>query len=356
MHPVSNLIVELIEKHDKERFEIYAFSLVDWPDDEIKIRLKKAFTKFINVANETSENIVKLSRKMEIDISIDLAGYTGVKVTTDIFAMRTAPVQISYLGLASTSGANYFDYIIADSTLIPDDYQKHYSEKVLYLDVVYPNDSKKIQVKNSFNREYFNLPNSCFIFCCVNNNYKFNPIIFSSWMKILSNVDNSILFLKADNELARDNLRKEAIARNIDSNRLIFSEKLNYSEYLERLSLMDLFLDTYPFNGHSTSCDAIWAGLPILTLMGETYGSRVSASLLSSVKLDSLITHSIDDYVKLAVNLATNPQKLLKFREKIMNKSSLDLFNTNKFTKNLEAGYQKVYDRYYSDLIPDHIK
>jgi len=354
-HPVSNLIVELIEKHDKERFEIYAFSFVEWPNDEIKIRLKKAFKKFINVGNESTKDIVKLSRKMEIDIAIDLAGYTG-KGRSEIFAMRTAPIQINYLGFASTSGANYFDYIIADSTVIPDNYQKHYNEKILYLDVIYPNDSKKIKVKNSFNREYFNLPGSCFIFACVNNNYKYNPIIFSSWMKILSNVSNSVLFLSANNELTKDNLRKEAVTRNIDPNRLIFSEKLNYSEYLERLNLMDLFLDTYPFNGHSTSCDALWAGLPILTLIGKTYGSRVTASLLKSVKLDSLVTHTTNDYENLAIDLANNPKKLLKLREKIINKSSLDLFNTNKFTKNLEDGYQKVYDRYYNNLLPDHIR
>lgn len=359
VHPVSNLIVELIEKHDKDRFEIYAFSFVDWPDDEIKIRLKKAFTNFIDVSNESTKNVVELSRKLEIDISIDLAGYTG-RGNSEVFSMRTAPIQINYLGFASTSGADYFDYIIADSIVIPDNYQKHYNEKILYLDVIYPNDSKKIQVKQSFNRQYFNLPDSSFIFCCVNNNYKFNPIIFNSWMKILNNVDDSVLFLRADNELARDNIRNEAIARNIDPNRLIFSEKfhqkLNYSEYLERLNLMNLFLDTYPFNGHSTSCDALWAGLPILTLIGKTYGSRVSASLLSSVKLDSLVTHSIDDYENLAIELGNNPHKLLDIRKKIIKKTSLDLFNTDKFTKNLENGYQKIYDRHYKDLLPDHIR
>jgi len=354
-HPVSNLIVELIEKHDKSLFEIYGFSLVNRPDDEMTIRLKKAFTKFINVGHESAKNIVQLSRDMEIDISIDLAVYTGQN-KSEIFSMRTAPIQINYLGFASTSGANYYDYIVSDSIVIPDDYQKYYNEKILYLDVIYPNDTKRAQVKKIFDRNYFNLPNDCFIFCSINNNYKYNPYMFDSWMKILNKVEDSVLFLRADNALVKENLRKEALARGINPNRLLFSEKLNYSEYLERLSLMDLFLDTYPFNGHSTSCDALWAGLPIITLIGDTYGSRVCASLLCSVKLDSLITYSINDYENLAIKLANEPQELKKLKEILINPLSLDLFNIIKFTKDIEDGYQKIYTRHQADLAPAHIK
>ena len=355
-HPVSNLIVELIEKHDKSKFEIYGFSLVDWPDNEVNIRLKKSFTKFLNVENMLTKDIVKLARKMEIDITIDLAGYSGVKVTTDIFAMRTAPIQINFLGFPGTSGADYFDYIIADPVTIPKNYQKHYSEKIFYLDICFPIDTKKVSVKNTFNRQYFNLPINCFIFCCINNNYKFNPFIFNSWMKILSKVDDSILFLRADNDLAKDNLRKEAITKNIDPNRLIFAKKLDYPMYIEMLNLMDLSLDTYPFNGMSSSCDVLWSGLPILTLMGDAYSSRGCSSLLSSVKLNSLITHSIDEYEKLAIELATNPKKLKELRGKIINKSSLDIYNINKFTKKIEDGYKKIYDRCQLNLPPTHIK
>ena len=354
-HPVSNLIVELIEKHDKSKFEIYGFSLVDWPDNEVNIRLKKSFTKFLNVEDMLTKDIVRLAREMEIDITIDLAGYSGVKVTTDIFAMRTAPIQINFLGFPGTSGADYFDYIIADPVTIPKNYQKHYSEKIFYLDICFPIDTKKVSVKNTFNRQYFNLPINCFIFCCINNNHKFNPFIFNSWMKILSKVDDSILFLRADNDLAKDNLRKEAITKNIDPNRLIFAKKLDYPMYIEMLNLMDLSLDTYPFNGMSSSCDVLWSGLPILTLMGDAYSSRGCSSLLSSVKLNSLITHSINDYEKLAIDFAKNPKKLKKLRGKIINKSSLDLFNINKFTKNIEDGYQKIYARCQANLPPAHI-
>ena len=354
-HPVSNLIVELIEKHDQSKFEIYGFSLVDWPDDEVNIRLKKAFTKFINVENKQTKDIVSLSRKMEIDITIDLALYTGA-TRCDIFAMRTAPIQINNLFPAGTSGADYYDYIVADPILIPKDYQEYYSEKVLYLDVCFPIDTIKPSVKNALNRQDFNLPSDCFIFCCTNSHHKYNPSIFNSWMKILGKVDGSFLFLSADSELVKDNLRKEALARNINSDRLIFAEKrLSFTMFIERLSLMDLFLDTYPFNGMSSSCDTLWSGLPLLTLMGDTIASRAGASLLSSVDLNSLITHSINDYEELAIDLGNNPNKLKKLRQKLLNKSKLDLFNIMKYTKNIENIYQKIYAKSQINLPPTHI-
>ena len=353
-HPVSDLMVECIENHDQSKFEIYGFSLVDWPDDPVNKRLKKAFTKFINVEGKTTENIVRLAREMEIDITIDLAIYTG-KNRPEIFAMRTAPIQINYLGFPGTSGADYFEYIIADKIIIPEDYQQYYSEKIFYLDLIFPIDTKKISVKNTFDRQYFDLPINRFIFCCICKNYKFNPIIFNSWMKILSKVNGSMLYLRADSNFAKANLKKEAVAQNVDPDRLIFGERLDYPLYIEILNLMDLSLDTFPFNGVSSSCDSLWSGLPVLTLMGESFTSRASSSLLSSVELNSLITHSIDDYEKLAIDLGNNPNKLKKLREKIVNKSLLDLYNMNKYTKQIEDGYQKIYNRCQSNLPPTHI-
>jgi protein O-GlcNAc transferase len=287
---------------------------------------------------------------MEIDITIDLALYTGAP-RCDIFAMRTAPIQINYLGFPGTSGADYYDYIIADPVLIPKDYQKYYSEKVLYLDVFFPIDTMKSKVKNTFNRQDFNLPVDRFIFCCTNSHYKYNPSIFNSWMKILDKVDGSILFLSADSELTKNNLRKEALAKNIEPDRLIFAEKrLSYPMFIERLNLMDLFLDTYPFNGMSSSCDTLWSGLPILTLMGDTIASRGGASLLNSVGLNSLITHSINDYEELAIDLGNNPTKLKKLRQKLLDKSKLDLFNIKKYAANIEDGYQKIYAESQANL------
>ncbi|MDC0182590.1 tetratricopeptide repeat protein [Nitrosomonadales bacterium] len=354
VHPVSNLLVEIIESHDKSRFDIYGFSLIDWPDDKIKNRLKNAFTKFINLENLNSKDIVKLSRDMEIDIVIDLAVHTGQN-KSDIFFMRAAPIQINYLGFPGTSGADCYDYIIADSVLIPKQAHKFYTEKVLYLDLAYPTDSKKTSIKNTFTRKDFNLPTNCFIFCCINNNYKFTPLIFDTWMRVLKKVNQSVLFLNANDEVTQNNLKKEALNRNINPTRLIFGEKLNYSHFLERLNLMDLFLDTYPFNGHSTACDVLWAGLPIVTLSGEHYASRGGASLLNAVKLNSLITHNIKDYENLAVTLANNPEKLKKMKKSLVDKKTLDLFNTKKFTQDIENGYQEIYERYQDDLPPKTI-
>jgi len=354
IHPVSNLIVELIENHDKLKFEIYGFSLVDRPDDPVNKRLKKVFTKYINVENKPTKDIVELAREMEIDITVDLAVYTG-KNRPEIFAMRTAPIQINYLGFPGTSGANYYDYIVADPVTIPKDYQQYYSEKILYLDVCFPIDTKKVTVKNTFDRQYFNLPVNCFIFCCINNHNKFNPLIFNSWMKILNKVDGSILYLRTHNDVAKDNLRKEAIANNINPDRLIFAKKLDYPMYIESLSLMDLSLDTYPFNGMSSSCDVLWSGLPILSLIGDSYSSRGCASVLNSLKLNSLITHSIDEYENLAIDLGNNPNKLKLLRKKISDKTILNLYNTKKYTKSIEDGYLKIYNRCQENLPPDHI-
>ena len=354
IHPVSNLIVELIENHDKSKFEIYGFSLVEWPDDPVNKRLKKAFTKYINVENKPTKDIVRLAREMEIDITIDLAVYTG-KNRPEIFAIRTAPIQINYLGFPGTSGADYYDYIVADLVTVPKDYQQYYSEKILYLNVCFPIDTKKVIVKNTFDRQYFNLPVNCFIFCCINNHNKFNPLVFNSWMKILNKVDGSMLYLRTHTDLAKDNLRKEAIANNINPDRLIFAKKLDYPMYIECLNLMDLSLDTFPFNGMSSSCDVVWSGLPIITLMGDSYSSRGCSSVLNSLKLNSLVTHSINDYVKLAINLGNNPNKLKLLRKKISNQTILDLYNTKKYTKGIEDGYQKIYNRCQENLPPDHI-
>ena len=344
-HPVSNLLVELIEKHDKSKFEIYGFSLVDWPTEDINIRLKKAFTKFINLENKQSKDIVKLAKDLEIDIAIDLALYTG-STRCDIFAMRTAPIQINYLGAPGTSGTDYYDYIIADHVLIPKDYEKYYSESILYLDQYFPSDSMRPTANNKFNRIDFNLPTECVIFCSTNNHYKYNPSIFSSWMKILGKVDNSFIFLSADSEIVKDNLKREANAKNINPDRLLFADKkIPYSMYIERLNLMDLFLDTFPFNGMSSSCDTLWAGLPLITLKGSTIASRGGASLLNSVGLNSLITSSIEEYEHLAIDLGNNPHKLKKIRQILQDKSKLDLFNMVKFTTNIEDLYQKVYAR-----------
>jgi len=356
-HPVSNLTVELIEKHDKSKFEIYGFSLVDWPDDEVNTRLKKAFTEFIPLGEKFSKDVVSLARKMEIDIAIDLSLYCGAKVTTDIFAMQTAPIQINYLGFPGTSGADYFDYIIADHVLIPRKNQKYYSEKIIYLPSYQANDSKQKFISNKFTRKDFGLPERKFIFCCFNNSNKFNPDIFDSWVKILWKADNSILLLYADNELVKINLKKEILSRGISASRLIFADRLPMSKYLARNNVVDLFLDTLPFNAGTTCSDALRTGLPVLTCKGDSFASRYGASLLNAVSLPELITSSIEDYEALAIDLAINPKKLKIIKEKLAkNLPKSVLYNTPLFTKNLEAVYLKIYNRYQDNLPADNIE
>ena len=354
-HPVSNLMVECIEKHDRTKFEIYGFSLVDRPNDPINIRLKKAFTKYINIENKLTKDIVKLAREMEIDITIDLAVYTG-QTRPEIFAMRTAPIQINYLGFPGTSGADYFDYIIADSILIPKDYQKDYSEKIIYLPSFQANTSQQPLPETLLTRKDFGLPETHFIFCCFNNSNKYSSSIFNSWMKILSKVDNSVLLLYADNELVKANLRKEITLRGIQPSRLIFGDRLEMPEYLARFKVIDLFLDTLPFNAGTTGSDALRSGLPIITCKGRSFAGRMCASLLNAVNLPELVTCNLEGYESLAIELSTNPNYLKDIKDKLdKNLPKALLYNTTLFTKNIESAYLTIYERMQNKLNVEHI-
>ena len=355
-HPVSNLMVECIEKHDQSKFEIYGFALVDKPNDRVNMRLKKAFTKYINVENKLTKDIVKLAREMEIDITIDLAVYTG-QTRPEIFAMRTAPIQINYLGFPGTSGADYFDYMIADPVLIPKNDQQYYSEKIIYLPSFQANDSTRPAPNTLFTRQDLGLPKTGFIFCCFNNANKYNPSIFDSWVKILSKVDDSILLLFADNESVKINLKKEIAARGIQPARLFFGDRLPIPEYLARYKVVDLFLDTIPFNAGTTCSDALQSGLPVLTCKGKIFAGRMGSSLLNAVNMPELITENLEQYESLAINLANNPEQLKIIKNKLdKNLPAALLYDINLFTKNIEDGYQKIYNRSQSNLSPTHLK
>ncbi len=354
-HPVSNLMVECIEKHDQSKFEIYGFALVDKPNDLVNMRLKQAFTKYINVENKLTKDIVKLAREMEIDITIDLAVYTG-QTRPEIFAMRTAPIQINYLGFPGTSGADYFDYMIADPVLIPQNDQQYYSEKIIYLPSFQANDSTRPAPSTLFTRQDLGLPKTGFIFCCFNNANKYNPSIFDSWVKILSKVDNSILLLFADNEAVKINLKKEIAARGIQPARLFFGDRLPIPEYLARYKVVDLFLDTVPFNAGTTCSDALQSGLPVLTCKGKIFAGRMGSSLLNAVNMPELITENLEQYESLAIKLANNPEQLKIIKDKLdKNLPAALLYDINLFTKNIEDGYQKIYNRSQSNLPPTHI-
>ena len=354
-HPVSFLTAELYELHDRNKFEIVAFSLGHVPQSSIRLRLEAAFDKFIDVSNRSDKDLVLLSRHLEIDIAVDLGGFTESN-RHEIFSLRVAPLQVSYLGFLGTMGAEYIDYLIADKTIVPQQNQHYYSEKMVYLPSYQVNDSKRDIADRPFTREELGLPEHGFVFCCFNNNYKITPKTFDGWMRILQRVNNSVLFLYADHETAEKNLKKEAIKRGVEPSRLFFGKKLPRPDYLARYRVADLFLDTLPYNAGTTASDALWAGLPVLTCMGETFASRVATSLLTAIDLPELITTSQADYEALAVKLAKHPDQLKTLKQKLQtNRLTKPLFNTPLFTQHIENAYTQMYERYQADLPPDHI-
>ena len=347
-HPVSQLLVELIEAHDKNRFEIIAFSLKTRNNkDPLKKRLLSYFDKFIEVENLETKEIVNMSRSIPLDIAIDLNGHTKF-ARTEIFLKRVAPIQINFLGYPGTMGTNLYDYIIADEIVIPFKNQKFYDEKVVYLPHSFQVNPSKRNISNKiFKRSELGLPEKGFIFCCFNNNYKILPETFKIWMKILKKVKNSVLWLQQTNEFSKTNLYKEVKKADINPNRLIFATYLNeMNDHLARIKLADLFLDTYPYNAHTTASDALWAGLPILTRIGNSFSSRVAASLLNSVGLQDLITNSDETYMQLAIKLGNDPNKLNDIKQKLIeSKNTSPLFNTKLYTQNLEQAFALMLNK-----------
>ena len=354
-HPVSLLTVGLFENHDKTKFELIAFSFGPDIKDEIRSRINKAFDQFIDIRAKSDREVAIISRSIGIDIAIDLGGHTQYS-RTGIFSYRAAPVQLSYVGYLGTMGANYYDYLIADSTLISLDTQAFYSEKIIYLPSYQVNDNKQEISTSTLSRQDLNLPSSGFVFCCFNANYKIIPSTFDGWMRILRAVPESVLLLYSDVQAASENLKLEAQKRGVNPERLYFGKKLIRSKYLARCRAADLFLDTLPYNAGATASDALWAGLPVLTCVGESFASRYAASLLKAIGLPELVTETQSEYEALAIELATNPAKLKVIKNKLdINRLRTPLFDTPRFTKNLEAALIAIHERYQSNLPPDHI-
>jgi len=353
-HPVAFLIAELFELHDRSRFEIYGFSLVN-AADEMRERLKLAFDHFIEVGRESDIEVAQLCRSLNIDIAVDLTGFTK-DARTGIFAHRAAPIQVNYLGYPGTMGADYIDYIIADKTLISPEIQACYSEKVVCLPHSYQvNDRKRVISDRQFTRQGLGLPEDRFVFCCFNNNFKILPATFEGWMRILKSVEGSVLWLLQDNFWVAQNLKKEAEKLGIAADRLVFAERMPLPDHLARHRLADLFLDTLPYNAHTTTSDALWTGLPVLTLIGQSFASRVAASLLNAVGLPELIARTQEEYEALAIELALNPKKLADIKLKLFNnRLTTPLFDTPLFTKHLESAYIQMYERHQSGLEPSH--
>jgi protein O-GlcNAc transferase len=357
-HPVALLLAELFELHDRNRFEIYAFSLKGAEqDDEIRSRLSFAFDKFLDVETKTEVEVAQIARDLEIDIAVDLGGHTEF-APTGIMAYRAAPIQVNYLGYPGTMGAEYIDYIVADPILIPAESRQFYSEKVAYLpDTYMVDDSMRLPSDKVFTRQECGLPEIGFVFCCFNNSYKFNEKMLQSWSNILHSTTNSVLWVSENNEAFRKNLLLEFLKRGIDGDRIIFAKRVDLMvDHLARLKVADLFLDTHPYNAHTTAVDALKAGVPVLTYLGQAFAGRVAGSLLNAAGLPELIATNLTDYENIAIELAGSPDKLKRLRFKLAeNKLIAPLFNTRLFAGNLECAYEQMYNRHLSNQPVDHI-
>ncbi len=356
-HATLYLMVRLFELHDLSSFETHAFSFGPDSEDALRTRVQSACTRFYDVRQHSAVDIAALARAVNIDIAVDLKGLTQ-SGRPDIFAHRAAPIQVSYLGYPGTLGADYMDYLIADRTLVPESLERHYCEKLIFMPNSYQvNDATRLIADTACSREELGLPPTGFVFCSFNNPFKITPDIFDLWMRILKRVDGSTLWLFDDTSIAADNLRREASHRGVDSARLVFAPFMPLPLHLGRHRAADLFLDTWPCNAHTTASDALWAGLPVLTCTGESFASRVAASLLNALDMPELITSSFDEYEELAVELATHPQHLSRLQEKLHHQRlTSPLFDTQMFTKHLESAYRAIYERHQADLPPANIE
>ncbi|MDA9728717.1 tetratricopeptide repeat protein [Prochlorococcus sp. AH-736-N17] len=342
-HPVMYLISSILMLHDKSKFEIYLYSFVPKEDEYTQIA-KTSGCIFKDIKNLNDVEVVQLIRKDNIDIAIDLMGYTK-NHRINIFSYRVAPLQLGYLGYPGTTGSKNIDYIIADNILIPKEHEKFYSEKIIRMPNCFQcNDNKKEISKEIISRAQFNLPEKGFVFTCFCANKKITFNEFDIWMKLLKNVKGSVLWLYKSNKYSAENLIKEAIKRNVDPKSIIFATKLPFlKDHLARYTLGDLGLDTFNYNGHATTSDALWAGLPVLTKMGESYSARVSASLLNTLGLKDLITHSIKEYEEKALFLANNPDKLKSLKSQLAKSlKTSSLYDSVLFTKQLEDKYLEL--------------
>ena len=355
-HATACLAAGLFERHDRKKFEVVAFSYGPDKRDDMRKRLVAAFDRFVDVRTKSDSEVARLSRELEIDIALDLKGFTQ-DARAGILSFRAAPIQVNYLGYPGTMGAPWIDYIVADRVLIPPESRQHYAERVVYLPNSYQvNDRKRKIADRVFSRAELGLPPNGFVFCCFNNSYKITPDTFAVWMRLLKRIEGSVLWLLEDSELAANNLRREAQAREVDAARLIFAPRMPLPEHLARQRAADLFLDTLPCNAHTTASDALWAGVPVLTCIGESFAARVAASLLNAVGLPELITATQDHYEAVAIELSGDPARLAEIREALhRNRLTMPLFDTELFAKQLEDAYTQMFERYQSDLSPDHI-
>jgi predicted O-linked N-acetylglucosamine transferase (SPINDLY family) len=345
-HAGASLIAELLERHDRSRFETVGFSLCPNDGSDLRRRLRASFDSFRDLDAVGDREAADQIRELGIDILVDLTGHSrGARL--EILARRPASIQVSWLGHAGTMGADFIDYVIGDPIVAPFTAQSCFVENIVQLpDCYLVTDTTRPLPAPTSTRSAVGLPDTGFVCCCFNNNYKITAPVFERWMRILRAVDRSVLWLLRDNPAAEGNLRRQAHARGIDPARLIFAPRVSALDHLARHGHADLFLDTLPFNAHVTASDALWAGLPIVTCLGSAFAGRVAASLLHAAGLPELITTDLGEYERLALRLAHEPNLLAELRGKLnANRGRCPLFDTDRFARNLEAAYQAMWER-----------
>jgi predicted O-linked N-acetylglucosamine transferase (SPINDLY family) len=353
-HAVAFLIVGAFEHHDKERFETTAISF--GPDDqsETRARIVAAFDRFIDARKMSDVEVANFLKHQEIDIAIDLNGHTGDS-RPRVLSYRPAPVQVNFLGYPGTMGSDFMDYVLADQIVVPETNARHYAEKIVYLpDVYQPNDFSRRVADGIPSRAAVGLPDTGFVFCSFNNTYKIRPPVFAVWMRLLRRVEGSVLWLLEDNATAVSNLKRSAEAHGVSPGRLVFAPRTKPPEHLARQKLADVFLDTLPYNAHTTASDALWIGLPLVTCIGDGFAGRVAASILHAAGLPELVTTSLTDYEALALKLALDPEALAATKAKVMrNRETSALFDIRRFTRGLEYAYTEMWQRRQKGLAPE---
>ncbi|HEY2036370.1 MAG TPA: tetratricopeptide repeat protein [Steroidobacteraceae bacterium] len=346
-HATAFLMAELFELHDRRDFEVIVVSFGGDEGSAVRRRIAGACDRFIEMRDAADHAIAAWLREEEVDVAIDLKGYTGF-ARPGIFALRPAPIQVNYLGHPGTLGAPFIDYLIADRFLIPSGSEEFYTESIAYLpDSYQSNDRKRLVAEATPSRAEVGLPAEGFVFCCFNNNWKITSPVFDAWMRILKGVDGSVLWLLGDNRRAIENLRREALRRGVTPERLVFAERIANDRHLARHRLADLFLDTLPCNAHTTASDALWSGVPIVTCAGRSFAARVAGSLLHAVGLKELVTDSLAQYEALALALARDRERLAALRQHLAwGREGLPLFDTPRFCGHLEEAYRHMWRTY----------
>lgn len=353
-HPVSHLVIGMLRQHDRSQFEIFAYQLGDksdaWTD-----RVKEASDSYIDCTRMSDVQVANLARQHGLDIAVDLNGFTA-NCRTGIFHQRAAPIQASYIGFLGTMGAGFMDYIIADLRIIPESSRADYTEKVIYLPSFQCNESNFELTDFKITRQECGLPEDAIVLCSFNNNFKINPVIFKVWLNVLKAVPNVVLWLYVNNKDARKYLLSTAQALGVPDERIVFAEKMEYYKHFARQKLADLMLDSYPYGAGATASTALRAGLPMITLEGNSYPSRMGASLLGTLGLDELIAGNLEEYQSKIIALASSPEVLGEIRIKLAKAiTKSQIFDESKFVRHLEAGYKMVVDRLHQELLPDHV-